>query len=40
MDVGRMISRKVNYTQAPGIYEDLLRDRSQDMGIIIDWSQA
>ncbi|MFA6567648.1 MAG: zinc-binding dehydrogenase [Victivallales bacterium] len=40
IDVGRMISRKVDYTRAAEIYGDLLADRSKDMGIIIDWSKA
>jgi len=40
IDVGRMISRKVDYTHAADIYGDLLKDRSNDMGIIIDWSKT
>ncbi|MHB9138702.1 MAG: zinc-dependent alcohol dehydrogenase [Victivallaceae bacterium] len=40
IDVGRMISRKVDYTHAAEIYVELLKDRSKDMGIIIDWSKA
>ena len=40
IDVGRMISRKVDYTHAADIYGDLLKDRSNDMGILIDWSKA
>ena len=40
IDVGRMISRNVDYTHAADIYADLLKDRSNDMGILIDWSKA
>ncbi len=40
VDAERMISRKVDYTHAAEIYGDLLKDRSKDMGIIIDWSNA
>jgi threonine dehydrogenase-like Zn-dependent dehydrogenase len=40
IDVGRMISKKVNFSEAAGLYPKLQVDRSNDMGIIIDWTKA
>ena len=40
IDVGRMISKKVDCTHAADIYGDLLKDRSNDMAILIDWTKA
>lgn len=40
LDVRRMISHWVDYREAPGIYPRLQEDRSQYMGIIIDWENA
>lgn len=37
IDLDRMISRKVSYLQAPEVYRDLLKDRSDDLGIIFNW---
>jgi threonine dehydrogenase-like Zn-dependent dehydrogenase len=37
LDLDRLISRNVKYTEAPGVYQDLLADRSSDMGIIFTW---
>ncbi len=40
LDVKRMISHRVSYKNAPEIYCQLLKDRSQYMGIVIDWECA
>jgi 2-desacetyl-2-hydroxyethyl bacteriochlorophyllide A dehydrogenase len=40
VDAGRMISRKVGYKEAPAVYEQLLGDRSKDLGIVIEWGEA
>ena len=40
LDVKRMISHRVDYTNAPKVYYQLLKDRSQYMGIVIDWENA
>ena len=37
LDVKRMISHRVSYKDAPEIYCRLFKDRSQYMGIVIDW---
>ena len=37
LDMDRLISRKPDYTEAPDVYQDLLHDRSKDMGIIFNW---
>jgi len=37
IDMGRLISDKVKYGEAPGIYSALLKDRSKSMGIILEW---
>lgn len=37
LDMERLISRRVNYKEAPEVYHDLLHDRSKDMGIIFNW---
>jgi threonine dehydrogenase-like Zn-dependent dehydrogenase len=37
LDMERLISRRVNYTETPGVYQDLLENRSKDMGIIFEW---
>jgi 2-desacetyl-2-hydroxyethyl bacteriochlorophyllide A dehydrogenase len=36
-EVQSLISHRAPYTDAPSIYEMLLADRSQAMGIVIDW---
>jgi len=33
-----LISHRAAYTEAPGLYEMLLRDRSEAMGVILNWS--
>lgn len=40
LDMERLISRKLDYTAAPEVYQDLLHDRSKDMGILFDWSSV
>jgi hypothetical protein len=40
LDIERFISRTPDYTEAPEIYADLLKDRSKDMGIIFNWTNA
>ncbi len=40
LDMERLISRRVDYTGAPEVYQDLLHDRSKDMGIIFNWDNA
>ncbi|KKR04717.1 MAG: Alcohol dehydrogenase zinc-binding domain protein [Candidatus Uhrbacteria bacterium GW2011_GWF2_39_13] len=40
LDIDRLISRQVDYTDAPGVYQDLRQDRSKDMGIIFKWDNA
>lgn len=40
LDVERLISRKIDYDQAPNVYQDLLMDRSKDMGIIFNWDSV
>jgi 2-desacetyl-2-hydroxyethyl bacteriochlorophyllide A dehydrogenase len=40
LDVKRMISHRVNYEGAPEIYRRLLKDRSQYMGVVIDWDDG
>ena len=37
LDVQPLISHRARYTKAPSIYEMLLKDRSQAMGIVLDW---
>lgn len=37
IDMGRIISNKIKYTEAPEIYSKLLNDRSESMGIILEW---
>lgn len=39
LDVKRMITHRINFKTAPEIYYNLLEDRSQYMGIIIDWKE-
>jgi threonine dehydrogenase-like Zn-dependent dehydrogenase len=39
VDAGRMISRKISYKEAPPVYEQLLKDRSKDLGIVIEWGE-
>ena len=40
IDLDLMISRKVSYRQAPAVYQDLLKDRSNDLGIIFNWDET
>jgi len=40
LDIDRLISRKVDYRKAPEVYQDLLRDRSKEMGIIFNWDDV
>jgi len=38
IDMRPLISHRVSYRQAPQVYEKLLRDRSDAMGIVLDWT--
>lgn len=40
LDIERLISRNLDYTKAPEVYQDLLKDRSTDMGIIFNWDNV
>ncbi|MDD2709390.1 MAG: zinc-binding dehydrogenase [Verrucomicrobiae bacterium] len=40
LNVKRMISHRIPWQEAPGIYSQLLKDRSQYMGIVINWEGA
>lgn len=40
LDMGRLISRTPEFTEAPSVYANLLEDRSKDMGIIFNWENA
>jgi len=40
LDVKRMISHRINYKDAPEMYYKLLEDRSQYMGIVINWENV
>lgn len=37
INVDVLISHKVNYQRAPELYEMLLKDRSQAMGVVLEW---
>ncbi len=40
VDAGRMISRKISYEEAPVVYKQLLKNRTKDLGIVIEWGTA
>lgn len=40
LDMDRLISRKIDFSEAPAVYQSLLEDRSKDMGIIFNWAGA
>jgi 2-desacetyl-2-hydroxyethyl bacteriochlorophyllide A dehydrogenase len=40
LDVKRMISHRIPCQDAPGIYHELVKDRSKYMGIVINWKGA
>ncbi|MBO3803780.1 MAG: zinc-binding alcohol dehydrogenase, partial [Candidatus Brockarchaeota archaeon] len=37
LDVGSLITHRVPYKRAPEVYEMLLKDRSQAMGVLFEW---
>ena len=39
LDISNLVSRRVNFREAPAIYEQLNFDRSHSMGIVIDWTE-
>lgn len=39
MDVGTLVSHRARYTDAPRLYQMLLQDRAQAMGVVLDWSR-
>ena len=40
LDMESLVSRRVGFAAAPQVYQDLLADRSKDMGIIFNWDAA
>ena len=40
IDVNRLISNQIPYTEAPAVYAKLKKDRTQFMGVILDWSDS
>jgi threonine dehydrogenase-like Zn-dependent dehydrogenase len=36
-DVDRLISDRVPFREAPGLYGRLVRDRSEVMGVVVGW---
>jgi len=40
LDIERLISRNLDYSKAPEVYQDLLQNRSKDMGIIFNWDNV
>jgi len=40
LDVKRIISHRIDWSDAPGIYDKLAKDRSNYMGIVINWEDA
>ena len=39
MDVSGLVTHRFSPLQAPGVYESLLKDRSQALGVIFDWTE-
>lgn len=39
MDVGALVSHRVRYTDAPDLYRELLDERTQTMGVVLDWTR-
>jgi len=37
LDVAKLITHRIPYSEAPGMYRELLKDRSQAMGVVIEW---
>lgn len=37
LSVAPLISHREHYTEAPGLYEELLEDRSATMGVVLEW---
>lgn len=37
MEVASLISHRVPYTEAPQVYKNLLKDRTQSMGVVFEW---
>lgn len=40
LDVKRMISHRIPWQDAPGVYHKLQENRSEYMGVVIDWEEA
>jgi len=38
LDVSRLVTHRVPYHEAPRIYQELLKDRSQAMAVVLDWT--
>jgi len=38
LDLEPLVSHREPYTEAPRLYQELLRDRSEAMGVILEWS--
>ena len=39
LDMSRLVSHREPYTEAPRVYQMLLQDRAQAMGVIFDWPE-
>jgi 2-desacetyl-2-hydroxyethyl bacteriochlorophyllide A dehydrogenase len=39
LDMAPLISHRARYTEAPGLYAMLLADRSQAMGVVLEWEK-
>ena len=37
VDMSEMITHRVSYKEAPQMYQMLLKDRTQAMGVVLDW---
>ena len=37
MEVASLIGHRVPYTEAPQVYKNLLKDRTQSMGVVFEW---
>ncbi|MBO3763214.1 MAG: hypothetical protein FGF47_03320, partial [Candidatus Brockarchaeota archaeon] len=39
LDVSKLITHKVPYSDAPKIYEELLKDRTKAIGVVLEWDK-
>ena len=40
IDISNLISHHASFEQAPDMYQMLLKDRSQAMGVVLHWSDS